>query len=601
VAKSNAVLAPTLGLIYDKPHILIPARGLQDGQNFRIKNGQITTLNLGWARFGTFTLDGPCRLIDAFFERDGTQHLIFGTLTDLYEYIAADDVRFLTPIYATGTVTVVGDTVTGSGTTWTTNAKPGDKIYFGGDTYRAQAGPWYEIETVDSNTQLTLTEDAVDQPAGTQYTLRQVFEGETQFQWSTTTFLHASPGDEDLWFATNGLDYIVSWDGSASQVTVESSLGWTAAYITNYKNMLVAFNIREAGEILGGEMRNSDVGVPLDFSTGLASVLTVHSGGDEIIEAIPMGDSLVVYSTGNVTVADFVGDPFIFAFRTAASGLGPLNGNLIADFGDFHEFVGPDTKYSFDGVTISESDSHVWREILRVQDPNRYHMSLSHFDEENGDLIWGIPRTTDADAGTSTGQIEWAYVQHYLEGDPDSEITPYSKRQFPFSASGFYQRSGNVTWDQLTDDWEQYNYRWNDRFFSGAFPYNLVGADDGTVWILNESQYERSLLPLENWVHFGRRALGDGVQKGLLARVYPFTTTFEVSEGLTVTTYLYDSAQGNSTGAEENLIDLALPEDGWYATPYRVARFCSLQFGSPGGYPWHLSGYDIEVRPGGRR
>lgn len=62
--------------------------------------------------------------------------------------------------YTTGTVSVNGTTVTGTGSTWSNDRmSAGSRIGFG-STASTQITTWYEISTVDSNTQITLTSNA---------------------------------------------------------------------------------------------------------------------------------------------------------------------------------------------------------------------------------------------------------------------------------------------------------------------------------------------------------------------------------------------------------------------------------------------------------
>ena len=85
MAKSTAVVSPGLGLYLGQPSIATNPRALIDGANFRIKEGKLSNLNLGWTAFSTVNwlpLNGPVILIDNFFPR-GTEHLIFGTPKDL--------------------------------------------------------------------------------------------------------------------------------------------------------------------------------------------------------------------------------------------------------------------------------------------------------------------------------------------------------------------------------------------------------------------------------------------------------------------------------------------------------------------------------------
>lgn len=63
-------------------------------------------------------------------------------------------------IYTTGTVSVSGTSVTGSGTSWSSNRiSAGSRIGFG-STDPNQISTWYEISTIGSNTSITLTSSA---------------------------------------------------------------------------------------------------------------------------------------------------------------------------------------------------------------------------------------------------------------------------------------------------------------------------------------------------------------------------------------------------------------------------------------------------------
>src|ERR1700685_2163761 len=97
--KSTAVVKPNLGLYLDRPAIAIPQSALQAGQNFRVKLGQLSNLNLGWTASGIPQLNGPVLLCTNFNMSSGTTALILGTPTDLYTW-SGSALTFLTPIYA---------------------------------------------------------------------------------------------------------------------------------------------------------------------------------------------------------------------------------------------------------------------------------------------------------------------------------------------------------------------------------------------------------------------------------------------------------------------------------------------------------------------
>lgn len=601
MASKSSILRPNRGLWLNQASIAIPQGALSAGHNFRIQNGKLSNINLGWTRFGDWQLNGPVTLVDSYFDRTSAQTVIFGTPTDLYQYDAGTDtVAYLTPIEVTGTVDVsaADPAVVAENTStsdWDTiGIKAGDEISFGSASETDPDATWYVIASVDNDDQLTLETAVAGAPlTGSDFTIRRLFTGSLNTPWEGVTFLHEASADEDLYIATNGVDDIVTWNGSDASAEF-AGLGFKAYHLNLFKNMVVASAITDTGEFFPSQIRNSDPGSPLNFTTGLASALTAHDGSDEVSAAIPLGDSLVLYSERHIVISDFVGDPFIFVLRDAVPNLGPISGRLVGDFGDEHVFIGPDAQYSFDGATVQESGNQAFRDLLRKRDPTRTLRAWSHFDEENGDLIWAVPLIGDDD--TSAGPRR-SYVDHYLE-ETKGDITPVSSRDMPFTASGFFERQTTLTWDQISDMWEDLNFRWNDIFFSAAFPFNLMGDADGYVYTLNTAQTGNGAA-LDSFVRTGRFALGDGFMRGLLARVYPFATEF-ASNVLHVRTRMFDSANGPLQFVDE--VDFALDmDDGMhFASIFRAGRFFELEFHSDGG-AWELAGWDVEVRPGGYR
>lgn len=750
-SKETSVIAPGLGLYYDKAAIALNDLQLQEGLNFRVKEGSLNNLSMGWTQFGSFTLNGPVQVISNFLIRGGTEHLIFCTPTDIYLYEDEDNVRFITPIYSTGTITVAGDgiseaganlgdmtgggginaafdtttaqaaaacastassttawvgrdlttpstiggvtvhgsndagyvaganpsvtitlygktgaapasstdgtvlgsitftdtadestgrvitsnditttwdnvwvkvdqggaaaamhvaellmfdpdtAVVGSGTTWSTNAQAGDFIAFGANDESDPDADWYEIASVGGDTSITLVEPGAPMyPASTAYTIRRVFTGEVDDLWTFDVFLgNAASGD--LWLASNGVDDLVTWNGTDDFAELQTGFQFTKIKsICVYSNMVIYGNFEEGGEAKPNSIQNSDVGDPLEVAAGLSEQFKVHANSEGISAMIPLGDNLVVYSPRTVVLAQFVGDPLVFTFRTAAAGVGPLSGNSVADYGDRHTFLAFDSQYDFDGVSMQESGTQVFREAIRRNDPIRRHFAFCHFDEEQGDLIWTLAQTSDAGAGDVEQGPEIAFVEHYLEDVPPQYGQPFSRRELPFISSGYYFRQDGLTWDEIVDIWEDLNVPWNDQFFASAFPLNLFGSIDGTLHAINTSQNKADGSALTSYVRFGRKAVGDGRMRGLVRRIYPFVERF--STPLNITLYLADHASGPATTTETYEFDQSLPEGGHFVSPFRRGRFFWTEFGTTGpNEPWQLDGYDVQVDPGGNR
>lgn len=604
---------PNLGVYLDRPPIAVPSRALIDCRNVRVRNGEVTRDNMGWAAFPSAAkqiwLNGqPVMGIDNFFPTGGGQFLIFGTTRDLYIYRESEeDVLFITPRYEVGTISVTNGsaTVTGSGTSWGAELEPGDFIFVGATDQRDPFAAWLEIANVVSDTELTLAAPfAGGTDTGLAYTARKVFHGDMTRPWGFATFPMATGvvgSDGDRWYATNGRDPVVGWDGVTTQV-YQPPLGdiEVASWMVRYKNMMIFGDIRVAGERRPFSIRTSNIGEPENVVSGFAAEMVVHDGVDTLLTAATMGDNLVIYGERSVTLSQFVGPGVLFVFRNVINGIGPLSSRAVADFGDFHEFIGPDAQYRFDGISVQEIGYQVWREVTRKQSPQRRNMIFGHFDEENGELLWVMPQTTDANP--DDGPPETAYVEHYLEGVGDENPSPFTIRDMPATTMGFFSREVTLTWDAIQETWQELNFRWDDRFLQGAFPFNLMGTADGYIYILGAAD-SKAGGPIHSFARFGRRALGGVARKGMIRRVYPFAQQLPgAGYPLNVTLHISNTANGATGSMGPYSFDLTQATSKHFVSTRAVGRYVEVEYSTTGvGRPWSIAGYDLDVVPAGER
>lgn len=597
--KSTAVVQPNLGLYFDRAAIAMTPRMLQDGLNFRVKQGLLSNLNIGWSRFGTIQLNGPVTMVVSFVITGGTTQLVFTTYTDIYKYVNSTTAVYLTPRYETGTVSRSTNVVTGVGTTFVTNVKIGDQISFGATGVVSTSATWDTVTAVTDNTHLTtLGSGTVGSGA---YTVRKLFTGTQLNIWQNEVFVNASPSNANELWMTNGIDAIVRWDGSANQVTFPA-IGFTAKTLRVYDNMMIFANVIQSGTSKPTDLLNSDVGQPQNVgsaSSGVSNQFKAHAGTEEILRLEPIGDNLAIYSRNSrVTLAQFVGAPLFFIFRQVSTVVGIASTRALASFTNYHEFISTATQYFFDGATVKPVNNHVWREILRTLDQSRIDIIYGYNDQQNADLIWVVPSTNDPGLAPSL-----AYSEHYLESPGTSvlstQATPYGKRSFPFTALGSFNRQTGLTWDQISSTWQSSSFRWNDRFFSTGAPLIIAGDQNGKLYSLNVAQ-DADGVALPSYVTFGRRAIGDGRVRGLLARVYPFVTP--LTNPLNVIVLMSDSAKGNAMISDTQSFDQTQPEGKHFTVHYRRGRYFELKFATDGpGGPWEIAGYDTDVRSGGKR
>lgn len=606
----RVVFMPNLGVYLDRPPLAIPDRALQDCLNIRIKEGEIRNENMGWRPFYDMNLDGnPVLLIDEFFNRSGTRTLIFGTNKDLYYFDdVTSTVKYITPRYETGQMDVLsglGGGIAGGGADFT-NVSVGDMIWIGDTGKVDQDADWREILTIHaSGSPITFT-PVWDGSTGTEdYTVRKLFDGTFKSYWVPETFPDAQPANEDEWFATNGVGHsIVKWNGSDDQVTViDGTLGFTCGCIKRYKNMMLYGNLLESGENKPQAIRNSALSTPENVTTDEATEFAVVEGVDSLLSMEPLADIIVAYANKSINLTQYVGPPVGFLIRTAVPGIGIVSSRSIINFGYFHKMLSHDTGYIFDGVALERHGDHVFREALRTIDPGRIEQALCHIDEQNGEVIWVIPKTTDADL--DAGGPEMAITEHYLEPVEKKYPIPMAIREFPATATGHYERSTAYRMDYFTaglfpDGFAEVSFRWNDKFFLAAFPLDLFGSADGNVYEFGTSDNQDGSA-ISSFARFGRFQVQDGRLKGIITRVEPAASRVGANYDLNVRIYGTSFPAGDVSKIFDKGFDLTHVERR-HLSVRKAARFAEVEFGTDGtNRPFALIGYATESVQAGER
>ncbi len=601
--RSSAITDVGFGLEYNRTPIGVRDGFLLDGLNFRIELKRLTNNKVGWTRTPYPTLNGPVMHIATYQNRAGVTKTVFATYTDLYQVTGAATVAYLTPRYAVGTVDVsnanpaVVTDASGAPLWQTAGVKPGDQISFGSASETSTSATWYTVATVDAEDQITLTGPVAGAPlAGQDYTIRILYSGDDTDIWEDVMWIDTG-SNTDYMYLTNGKDRITRWDGSTS-AAVYSSHDFTARHLAIFSNMLVFGDLTVSGNDVPGDIRNSTPGDPENTTSGLASQFKVHDSFEPILFMKALGDNLAIYSgpdPGNVVLAQFVGDPLIMIFRKAVSDTGPISARVVADLGDYHQFLAADLGYRFDGASLQPFGEQVWAKFLGTRDPSRQHIAFHTFIEEHGEVIWAVPLPEDEDTAT-IAVPSTAFVEHYAEPTVTNQPTPFSRRNFPFLSSGFVANTETISWDDLTMSWDSNASPWNDSALLAAFPQPIVGDNAGNTYYTYQGQTANGEL-LPSFVHFGRRALSDGVARGLIQRIYAFAKALgEQDVDLDVVLHLCDSAHADGTESDPYPLNLAMAEGEFFVSPFRRARYVEIEFQmNDADGIWELAGYDWKL------
>lgn len=599
-----------LGLFYDRPAWEIPPGGLSDCNNVRIYQQRLTSFLMGWTTFGlTVPLNGPVTLIDTFVQSNGSQITIFGTPTDLYQYLPASNpnIAFITPTSVNGTVSINNGsaTLTGSGTTWKTQAYPvkaGDKVFLGtANQTNPTSTPWYTVQTVTSDTSITLTANySGTNLSGAAYTIRQLYQGDANHHhWNSETFPNGNIGGttKDAWFAVNGIDHTTYWDGVAPSASLNTTEPFIAYQIRRFNDMLCYGGlVNSSGQVQGSGFANSDAGSPLVLNSGIAGQYTMTDGPFVLNSMEILGNTLMLYTNGEVVAALFVGAPTFWVFNKVIRGRGLIGSRAIVTFPDRHQFLMQDGEYRYNGLFVQLMNLQVTRQIILAFDLSRADYAFTIVNTTFGDIHWALPLTSDV----NLPYINTAYLENYLEMPQSYLQKPVTKRDFPFTIAAPYLRSSNLTWNLLTQSWPNYQSQWNSGFFGSSFPQLIAGDQNGNVWILYTNDTQNG-AGYASTATFGQKFTVNERSRGIVTRVYPGVKYNQTGYNLTVTLTLYDEVGGSIsiTDVQNMATDFSGPR---FTKHYRRGRLGSVSFSTIGpNQPFELQGYDWDVRFGGLR
>lgn len=273
---------PNAGIVLNAPQEFLPANVSVFSRNMEYFN-QLLQGRLGLSKLDSAALPGPIsRQYD--FKVGGSIFYMFFCTTDIayYDFSALKFV-YLTPIYTTGTIAISGTAVTGSGTSWAANLKPGDYIKAGSGNIDSNA-TWHKISTVTDDTHLVLATSGGTVGSGSNYVARQTFSGDTGNPWFCKPFVDNAKGD--IIVATNGNDGPIWWDGNGQVKFLPASGSGNYIFTITIGSATVGAVYSDGGQNFtvlttvssGTTLRTNGTGDPLD------GTLTKVSGtGDDTI------------------------------------------------------------------------------------------------------------------------------------------------------------------------------------------------------------------------------------------------------------------------------------------------------------------------------
>ena len=202
--------------------------------------------------------------------------------------------RMVRELYTTGTVSVSGTTVTGSGSSWSTDRMSvGCRIGFG-STDPTKITTWYYISAVGSNTSITLTASAGTISAGTSYVIEDLM--------CITTTTNATATNGGL-FVTKGLNvdiFISTGTTIPAAITTDNirAVYWLADASTVTNTIACGNAIEDKSSWTNANVYVLDATGPKVYKYNFRKALTLASGKDTTTLVLTTGNQAV---TGTIS------------------------------------------------------------------------------------------------------------------------------------------------------------------------------------------------------------------------------------------------------------------------------------------------------------
>lgn len=394
---------------------------------------------------------------------------------------------------------------------------------------------------------------------------------------------------------TNGVDKPVYWDGNVAN-NLTTLPGWDATWkcdvIRPWKQYLIALSVTKGSTKYPNMVKWSDAGGSGSLPASWDEADTTLDAGEQdlsettdlIVDALPMGDVLLIYKQRSIFQVSLIGQPYIFRFQRLPGEDGLMARGCVVDTPVGHVFVSNGDIKVHDGTraqSICEGivrgsifknmSSDYWKRTFLVTNPQKHEVLVCYPEEGstycNKAAIWN-----------------WKYQTWAFRDLPNA--TGGATGQIPSTL-------GILTWDTDTATWEDDISIWNENEYSvnearcllsftnkiGAFD---IGSDDfGSVF---SAYIERIGMNFN-----------DSTSIKLLRRFYP---KIDANNGTEI------SFQAGSAMVPDAVPTYQQPATFTSGTDFKVdtfasGRYLAIRISSNSRRPWRIKTLDMDIVPAG--
>lgn len=313
-----------------------------------------------------------------------------------------------------------------------------------------------------------------------------------------------------------------------------------------------------------------------DFSSQSANGTLVQTPG-EITGMRALGDVIVIYKKNSTYIGQYVGPPYVWAFKAVSTEAGALSNEAIVSIADSHVVLGDDQFYVVNGAGPPQKLETPLTDWLFSGELNRVYESriIGWWDKRRDIVFWHYPSTHNNNSGLLDRWIAWNMQSNsWTRGSMDVEAVTYVQSS----------QTPAVTYDQfgqLLAHWDDYNT------LSYEDPL-MVGPTETAqgIFLSDHGCYTLTGTPGDSY--FITSDMGDPADYVMVRRVRPVFSRFP-QKPVSVSLTLKDNLGATSRNGPMSVLNR---ESGW-VNLRQSARLHRMRMNFQGDYEIMSFGYDV--------
>jgi hypothetical protein len=340
------------------------------------RGGYSLALGIGRPVYGTYIF----QLID------GSRYTLYLTDTDLCQR-ETGGISYKTNSYTAGSIaSITGAAVVGGSTAWLANVTAGDKFIVNADdsTTAEPDANWATVQSVGSDTGITLTGSYTGATTTGAYRIRKVYSLPSNERWQTAVV-------NNTFCFTNGNVNVQRYTGAGNAADLDSTNATRARFCMEFANRLFLADMYLSGVRQPLTIKWSKEGDPTEWTDSTSGEADILETDDFITGMARVGANLLVFKRESLHFYSRTGDATSPVEKTVERrGIGNIAPYSIADFLGTCAFLGRDDFYMINGDQAESIGEAVRHKFFDMVSPTEAQNTWAYTNPDEHEIMWFV-------------------------------------------------------------------------------------------------------------------------------------------------------------------------------------------------------------------